>query len=397
MGFFSDLKDDLSQAVNELRPEEELEAALADEKMSEGKDAQDLQSDIITSEELSNMLDKVEAMSAGNEALDLAVDAGSDELPLQEDISGEVLEEVTEDAPLFGDITPDIPLMEEVTAEAADTPLMADISSALFDETVSGTVAEPIDEIPLMSEMPLTEEVQVEISEDLKLTEEIQAETPEAAVSVEEIETVVPEGVINELREDVQEGMSEAVKEESMAVNEVEQVDKGDDMAMDTQPMVATDETAVVTEGMSIIGDVTSGGSLELLGSVTGNIDVLGKLNITGSIQGNSKAAEIYAEGARINGEINSQGSVKIGQSSVIIGNIFANSAVIAGAVKGDIDIHGPVVLDTSAIVMGNIKSKSVQINNGAVIEGMCSQCYAEVNPTSFFEEIKKKKDNKSK
>lgn len=397
MGFFSDLKDDLSQAVNELRPEEELEAALADEKMSEGKDAQDLQSDIITSEELSNMLDKVEAMSAGNEALDLAVDAGSDELPLQEDISGEVLEEVTEDAPLFGDITPDIPLMEEVTAEAADTPLMADISSALFDETVSGTVAEPIDEIPLMSEIPLTEEVQVEISEDLKLTEEIQAETPEAAVSVEEIETVVPEGVINELREDVQEGMSEAVKEESMAVNEVEQVDKGDDMAMDTQPMVATDETAVVTEGMSIIGDVTSGGSLELLGSVTGNIDVLGKLNITGSIQGNSKAAEIYAEGARINGEINSQGSVKIGQSSVIIGNIFANSAVIAGAVKGDIDIHGPVVLDTSAIVMGNIKSKSVQINNGAVIEGMCSQCYAEVNPTSFFEEIKKKKDNKSK
>ncbi|MCM1146032.1 MAG: polymer-forming cytoskeletal protein, partial [Lachnoclostridium sp.] len=87
------------------------------------------------------------------------------------------------------------------------------------------------------------------------------------------------------------------------------------------------------------------------------------------------------------------QGSVKIGQSSVVIGNISANSAVIAGAVKGDIDVHGPVVLDTSAIVMGNIKSKSVQINNGAVIEGMCSQCYADVNPTSFFEEIKKKKE----
>ena len=67
-------------------------------------------------------------------------------------------------------------------------------------------------------------------------------------------------------------------------------------------------------------------------------------------------------------------------------------SAVIAGAVKGDIDVHGPVILDASAIVMGNIKSKSVQINNGAVIEGMCSQCYAEVNPTSFFDELKKGK-----
>lgn len=161
---------------------------------------------------------------------------------------------------------------------------------------------------------------------------------------------------------------------------------------MDTQTKAMMDETAVVTAGMSITGDIVSQGSMELIGTVNGNIDILGKLNITGTVQGNSKAAEIYAEGAKITGEINSQGSVKIGQSSVIIGNISATSAVIAGAVKGDIDVHGPVILDTSAIVMGNIKSKSVQINNGAVIEGMCSQCYADVNPTSFFEDIKKKK-----
>ena len=71
-----------------------------------------------------------------------------------------------------------------------------------------------------------------------------------------------------------------------------------------------------------------------------------------------------------------SEGSVKIGASTVVIGNITATSAAIAGAVKGDI----------------NIKSKSVQINNGAVIEGMCSQCYAEVSPTSFFDDYKPEK-----
>ena len=152
------------------------------------------------------------------------------------------------------------------------------------------------------------------------------------------------------------------------------------------------DETATITEGMAISGDITSTGSLDLLGSITGNIVISGKLNVTGNIQGNSRASEIYADNARINGEVVSEGSVKIGQSSVIIGNINALSAVIAGAVKGDIDVHGPVILDASAIVMGNIKSKSVQINNGAVIEGMCSQCYAEVNPTSFFDELKKGK-----
>lgn len=153
-----------------------------------------------------------------------------------------------------------------------------------------------------------------------------------------------------------------------------------------------SDEVAIVTAGMKIKGDMTSDGSLEVVGTIEGNIDILGKLNVTGTVTGNSKATEIYAENAKITGEVRSEGSVKIGQSSVIIGNIFANSAVIAGAVKGDIDVHGPVILDTSAIVMGNIKSKSVQINNGAVIEGMCSQCYADVNPTSFFEEFKKRK-----
>lgn len=164
-----------------------------------------------------------------------------------------------------------------------------------------------------------------------------------------------------------------------------------------TEPKFASnrknvDETSILTESMIINGNMATEGSLEVRGSIVGNVEALGKLNITGAVQGNSQAAEIYADGAKITGDLKSEGSIKVGQSTVIIGNIYASSAVIAGAIKGDIDVKGPVILDTSAIVMGDIKSKSVQINNGAVIEGMCSQCYAEVNPTSFFEELKKMK-----
>ena len=149
------------------------------------------------------------------------------------------------------------------------------------------------------------------------------------------------------------------------------------------------DETAIVTKGMKVNGDISSQGSLDVLGSIKGNIEVLGKLNVSGEIEGNSNAAEVFADAAHITGEIHATGTVKVGINSVIIGNIFATSAVIAGAVKGDIDVHGPVVLDSSAIVMGNIKSKSVQMNNGAVIEGLCSQCYADVSPASFFKDMK--------
>lgn len=151
-----------------------------------------------------------------------------------------------------------------------------------------------------------------------------------------------------------------------------------------------SDETAVITKGMRVVGNVASNGNMDVIGTIVGDISIIGKLSVSGTIVGKSKAHEIFADGAEINGDINVTGTVKIGQSSVIIGNISSTSAVIAGAVKGDIDVQGPVVLDSSAIVMGNIKSMSVQINNGAVVEGMCSQCYATVNPTSFFDDFKK-------
>ena len=192
----------------------------------------------------------------------------------------------------------------------------------------------------------------------------------------------------------VAEAVAQPAMTEAAPIIEDVQTSIGEDTTMseidnEFENAPATDESAVITEGMTVTGDITSTGNMDVLGKVKGNVDIKGKLTITGTVNGNSKAAEIFADSAKITGNVNSSGSVKVGQSSVIVGDIFATSAVIAGAVKGSIDVHGPVILDTSAIVMGDIKSKSVQINNGAVIEGHCSQCYAEVSPTSFFSDIK--------
>ncbi len=206
-------------------------------------------------------------------------------------------------------------------------------------------------------------------SSDNQLQEEMLDETP------------------SEVQEEIPVAEMDAVAEpETKTVVET----KGEDKPMETHATkIVADETSVITQAMVITGDMVTDGSIDVIGVINGNIDALGKLNVTGHINGNSKAAEIYAEGAKINGEVVSEGAVKIGASTVIIGNITATSAAIAGAVKGDINVHGPVILDASAIVMGNIRSKSVQINNGAVIEGMCSQCYADVSPTSFFDDYK--------
>ena len=69
-----------------------------------------------------------------------------------------------------------------------------------------------------------------------------------------------------------------------------------------------------------------------------------------------------------------------------MIGDINAGAAVIAGAVKGNLDVKGPVILDSSAVIKGNIKAKSVQLINGAVLEGFCSlEEYSNSNMDEIF------------
>lgn len=296
MGFFSDLKEDLSQAVNELMPEENLDQATAGELK---------------------------------------------EQPV-ENTQGPLREELPE---------------AQTTEDAKD--------NAALEEMLKN-----LDSIEIPQEQKTEEQPAEKVAEEMPQAEE----TEEIAAPELDLDSVLQNDMTVE----------KVLEQENTEKN------KGAEKKMDVK--IASDENAVITAGMVITGDVSSEGSMDLVGTINGNIDILGKLNITGYINGNSKAAEIFAEGAKINGEIVSEGSVKIGASTVVIGNISATSAAIAGAVKGDIDVKGPVILDSSAIVMGNIKSKSVQINNGAVIEGMCSQCYADVSPTSFFDDYKPEK-----
>ena len=328
MGFFSDLKEDLSQAVNELLPDENLEELLESEEV------------------------------AGEEVK-------TDE--------GEASEQVTEEAPVEETEAIDLEKMLESVDE--------EVSLETLEEAQNVDVQEDPELLALMAELAELEAAEAAVQETEADAQEVQQNAEEVPEVAEEVQEAV---------EEVQEAVAEPVAEEVVTEIKYDGYTKGDMTVADMiDARMASDEVSSITSGMTINGDVISEGSLDLVGTINGNIDILGKLNVTGFVNGNSKAAEIFADSAKINGEVVSEGAVKVGSSSVIIGNITATSAVIAGAVKGDIDVRGPVILDNSAIVMGNIKSKSVQINNGAVIEGMCSQCYADVNPTSFFDDYK--------
>lgn len=225
------------------------------------------------------------------------------------------------------------------------------------------------------------------------------------------LEDVPEEPIVQEVKEEVKEepvAETAEVKEENKMTkdtileNDIMATPVAEPVAPQTEPVaqaapaaeafapqasefVVSDEVTVITEGTSIAGNLQSQGSIDIRGTVTGDVQCNGKLTVTGVVRGNTSSSEFFADNAKLEGEVTTSGTVKIGIGSVVVGNISATSAVIAGAIKGDIDVKGPVVVDTSAVVMGNIKSRSVQINNGAVIEGFCSQCYSEIDMDSLF------------
>lgn len=297
MGFFKEFKDDLSQAVNELLPEEEPELNETSDQMVNTLDSEGTAED-----EASEMKEWLEEFAQ--------------EEVLEEEILSE--EEGPED------------IAEDRLPEEEEQP----------EEDVSDLEAEIFEEFKEEEVEDMDENVDLELLDALNADEEVQSE-------------------------ETQDKPEPKLRAAAVAND---------------------DEVTVISKGTTINGSISSDGSLDIMGSITGDVECLGKLSITGKITGNSTAAEVYVNTDRLEGSINSEGSVKIALGTVILGDIVATSAVIAGAVKGEIDINGPIVIDSTAIIKGNIKAKSVQINNGAVIEGFCSLSYSSVDVDNIFE-----------
>lgn len=375
MGFFQDLKQDLSQAVNDLGADESLnDLAVTEEELEFGMN--ESSEDLFGSVESGNFTDLEAMLEKEVEALGNTVEEKNNESDIFASLEGYIPTETVQETTNAEELKFEESTVDNTVSLDNDTNIEVENSLPSIDDVSLNMDLSTKEEIVEIENSAENDIENIVMNDDAEIT--VESET-DAEVTVESETDAEMERLLNEVEQNIEE---HTYMETTSMVQSMDNSYESD--------VAASTDTAVITEGMNILGDISSTGNMDLIGTITGNIEIQGKLNVTGSINGNSSASEIYAESAQINGEVKSKGSVKIGQSSVVIGNIYASSAVIAGAVKGDIDVHGPVILDTSAIVMGNIKSKSVQINNGAVIEGMCSQCYAEVSPTSFFNDVKK-------
>ena len=333
MGFIKDLKNDFSQAVNELLPDD----------------------DVYTSDDLDHMVNTLDS--------EVTTDNEEAENQMKEWLDGFTQEDRTEDISLEEnneDTKDEIVTEEDIQLEDSqrDEDIYEDNYNEILDEGMEGEI----------------EDMAKKVDENLEVNVDLNVDGFDENVDLELLEELEELEARDELSSE--EDNNESIEEEN----------KTSDNKLRAASVAKDDEVTVISKGTTINGSISSDGSLDIMGNITGDVECLGKLSITGKIIGNSTAAEVYINTERLEGSVNSEGSVKVGLGTVVVGDIIGTSGVIAGAVKGEIDINGPIVIDSTAIIKGNIKAKSVQINNGAVIEGFCSLSYSDVDLDNVFE-----------
>ena len=96
----------------------------------------------------------------------------------------------------------------------------------------------------------------------------------------------------------------------------------------------------IITDGTTIKGDITASGDFRLDGILEGNIQLNGKL--------------------------------VIGDSGVVNGNVLCQNANIIGTVNGNLSVKELLSLHASARVRGDILINKLSIEPGAVFSGKC-------------------------
>jgi len=103
----------------------------------------------------------------------------------------------------------------------------------------------------------------------------------------------------------------------------------------------------------------------------------------------NGPAETVVGPSVKIQGDLNSEGNIKIeGQVSgkvktsqgvfvipgaKIAADVLAGNAVIGGEVQGNLKISGHLILQSTAKIMGDIACQILRVEDGAQFSGKCS------------------------
>ena len=125
-----------------------------------------------------------------------------------------------------------------------------------------------------------------------------------------------------------------------------------------------------ITPNMIINGDISSSDNLLIEGQVFGNVNTSADVTANNLIVGNVQAGSVALNSARIKGDLSMDGTLAIGESTIVVGAVSADALKVAGKVRGDIIVKESALITESALVVGDITAAFVSTQAGARING---------------------------
>jgi len=100
-------------------------------------------------------------------------------------------------------------------------------------------------------------------------------------------------------------------------------------------------------------------------------------------LDGNIKCNGAVRIDGTVNGSINSESDIFIGEKAVIKGNLYGNSIYVSGKVEGNIYSKSSVHFFSTAYILGDIEAFSIVTDEGAVFNGKCSILTSDKEPST--------------
>lgn len=143
--------------------------------------------------------------------------------------------------------------------------------------------------------------------------------------------------------------------------------------ASNVVPMQEDTPATVISRSMVIVGEITSSGDIDIYGDVKGSVKTDGNIKATGKIIGDVSGNSFTLNGCTIQGNITASGSVTIGQNTVVVGDIVADSIKLNGKVKGNLTISKMADFMENALLAGDVHSQTISMSQGAKLHGNVS------------------------
>lgn len=127
---------------------------------------------------------------------------------------------------------------------------------------------------------------------------------------------------------------------------------------------------SIILGNTTIKGDVITDTGIQIYGAVIGNIESGGRVQLMGKVEGDITGKSVIITNTSLNGNIHAESDVTVKAGCVVTGDVSGGKVILNGTINGNIDAEGQVDFEAGSVIDGNVSAKSFNIKPGARING---------------------------